>query len=129
MDYEALRKELTRDEGRRKRPYRCTAGKLTVGVGWNLEDNDLPERIIDDLLDIAIARAEREAMLNFPNLYDLTDRRQRALVNMAYNLMGRLRHFVKLRQAVEQGDFVEAAAQMRDSAWFRQVGQRAERLV
>ena len=129
MDYEALRRELTRDEGRKKRPYRCTAGKLTIGVGWNLEDQDLPERIIDDLLDVAIARAESEALVCFPSLHDLTEARQRVLVNLAFNLGSRLRKFVDLREAVAQEDYRKAAAEMRDSTWYRQVGQRAERLA
>ena len=129
MDYEALRKELTRDEGRRKRPYRCTAGKLSVGVGWNLEDQDLPERVIDELLDVAIVRAESEARHNFPNLHELSENRQRALVNMAFNLGGRLRQFLNLRKAIDKEDYKKAAAEMRDSAWYRQVGQRAERLA
>ena len=134
MDYEALRRELTRDEGRKKRPYRCTAGKLTIGVGWNLEDQDLPERIIDDLLDVAIARAESEALVCFPNLHELSERRQRVLVNMALNLGPRLRKFLQLRKAIAQEDYVKAVAEMEDSKWALPVdqggvGPRAERLM
>ena len=35
-----LKKQLIKHEGIRKKPYYCTAGKLTVGVGRNIEDND-----------------------------------------------------------------------------------------
>ena len=130
MDYEALRRELTRDEKRCKRPYRCTAGKLTVGVGWNLEDQDLPEKVIDLLLDISIERAERDALSLFPNLYTLSDARQRALTNMALNLGAtRLGGFRQLRAAVAEEDFAGAAREMLDSKWSSQVGLRAQRLA
>lgn len=36
-----LEKDLIRDEGLRLKPYRCTADKLTIGVGRNLEDNGI----------------------------------------------------------------------------------------
>lgn len=35
------RDQLIRDEGLRLFPYRCPAGKLTIGVGRNLDDNPL----------------------------------------------------------------------------------------
>lgn len=35
------RDQLIRDEGLRLFPYRCTAGKLTVGIGRNLDNNPL----------------------------------------------------------------------------------------
>ena len=38
MNTEILIKELTRDEGMRLMPYRDTVGKLTIGVGRNLDD-------------------------------------------------------------------------------------------
>ena len=30
--------QLTLHEGSRSHPYRCTSGKLTIGVGRNIED-------------------------------------------------------------------------------------------
>lgn len=41
LDYVALRAELTRDEGLRLKPYLCTAGKRTIGIGRNLDDKGL----------------------------------------------------------------------------------------
>ncbi len=35
------RDQLIKDEGLKLFPYRCTAGKLTIGVGRNLDDNPL----------------------------------------------------------------------------------------
>lgn len=39
MDFEQIKNDLIRDEGLRLKVYHCTAGKLTIGVGRNLEDN------------------------------------------------------------------------------------------
>lgn len=38
MNLTALKEELIRDEGLRLKPYRDTVGKLTIGVGRNLDD-------------------------------------------------------------------------------------------
>jgi lysozyme len=129
MNYEALRRELTRDEGRRARPYRCTSGKLTIGVGWNLDDNGLPETIIDALFDISIGIAERDARDLVPNFDSLSPNRQRVLVNMAF--MGRpaFSGFRDLFDALAAEDFERAAVEMLDSKWARQVGARATRLA
>ena len=34
---ERMKEQLLRHEGLRLKPYRCTAGKLTIGIGRNLE--------------------------------------------------------------------------------------------
>ena len=38
MDTGRLTSALRRDEGCVLNPYRCTAGKLTIGIGRNLDD-------------------------------------------------------------------------------------------
>lgn len=130
MDYDRLCQEVTRDEGRRRSPYYDSVGKLTIGVGWNLTDNPLPDEVVDLLLKISLARAERDALALFPSLYSLSDARQRVLVNMAFNLgISRLGGFRRLRSAVAEEDFAGAAREMLDSKWARQVGLRAHRLA
>ena len=41
FDMELWMKKLIKNEGMRLKPYRCTLGKLTIGIGRNLEDNPL----------------------------------------------------------------------------------------
>ena len=36
-------KYIAAEEGYRQFPYRCTAGKLTIGYGFNLDDTGLSE--------------------------------------------------------------------------------------
>ena len=52
------------------------------------------------------------------------------LCNMMYNLgYTRLSKFSKLKAAVNKGDWEKASIEMTDSKWYRQVPNRAERLV
>ena len=48
---------------------------------------------------------------------------------MMFNLgRPRLTNFVRMRQAVNEGNYIEAKIQMLDSKWAKQVPNRAERL-
>ena len=38
MNRQLVMNQLVMDEGLRLKPYRCPAGKLTIGVGRNLDD-------------------------------------------------------------------------------------------
>jgi len=125
-----LKTQLIRDEGVRKTPYRCSAGKTTIGVGHNLDDNGLPESIINDLLDIDMEAAIKDASTIFINFDSLSDRRKAVVCNMAFNLgKTRLMQFKKMIKAVGENEYNEAADQMMDSRWSNQVGIRAERLA
>jgi len=53
-----LEEMLIRHEGKRSLPYECSAGKISVGVGRNLEDNPLTDDEIMYLLRNDIARSE-----------------------------------------------------------------------
>lgn len=129
MDMERMKLELRQDEGLRLKPYRCTAGRLTIGVGINL-DEGITEDEADYLLASRIRRAEAELDRALPWWRGLSDARQRALVNMAFNLgLPRLLGFKGMLGALEAGDWNEAARQALNSAWARQVGPRAARIA
>lgn len=128
-DRDTLMQELVRDEGVKLQPYRCTAGKLTIGVGRNIEDRGITNAEAMYLLnnDIAICESELTAVL--PNWRELSDTRQRVLLNMVFNLgRARLMGFTKFLACLKMKDFAGAADQMMDSLWAKQVGQRAVRL-
>ncbi|WP_346839811.1 glycoside hydrolase family protein [Microbulbifer sp. SAOS-129_SWC] len=129
MDTELLAQELERDEDLRLRPYRCTAEKLSIGVGRNLDDVGITEDEARYLLanDIRRTLADCETI---PTFHRLSGVRQRVIANMVFNLgLGRFLGFRKMLAALEVCDWAEAAAQMLDSKWARQVGARAERLA
>jgi len=125
-----LKDELSRHEGRKPKPYKDSEGILTIGVGWNLEANGLPEDVIDHLLELGIENAEKALDAIHPNWREHDEARQRVLLNMAFNLgQSRLAGFKKMWAAVAIGDYEEAAAQMLDSKWAGQVGYRATELA
>ncbi len=127
--------EIEDHEGRESKAYQDSLGIWTVGVGWNLEANPLPEHIIDQLRDISINQAEGDARALFSSMAvssfdELSPVRQRVLVNMSFNLgQTRLQGFRKMWAAIELEDWEAAAREMLDSKWANQVGRRATRLA
>lgn len=125
-----VRAQLRIDEGVRTKPYRDSLGKLTIGVGRNLDDNGLRLDEIAIILENDINDAETDAKALFPSFGELSANRRAVLVNMAFNLgRKRLAGFSRMRSAVAAGKFDVAARQMLGSRWARQVGDRARRLA
>jgi lysozyme len=131
MSYiEMVKGQLRIDEGWERKPYKDTVGKLSAGCGRNLDDVGLRDDEIALMLSNDVRVAENDAINLFVGFEWLSDVRKAVLVNMAFNLgHDRLSKFVKLRAAVKNRDFEEAAKQMLDSTWAAQVGLRAVRLA
>ncbi|MPZ20124.1 MAG: lysozyme [Luteitalea sp.] len=131
QERDALVSQLVLHEGLKRRPYRCTAGKLTVGIGRNLEDRDLSDAAITLLVTEDIDECEADLADHFAWFSKLDSIRQRALLDLRFNLgPSRFRGFRKMLTALEAGDYGEAAAQMVDSDWATQVQRsRVTRLV
>lgn len=132
MDFAKIQEELLRDEGLRLKPYKDSVGKLSIGVGRNLDDVGITHAEAMYLLSNDIS----EALNGVLNLLDpevwgnLSDNRRRVLVNMAFNLgIPRLSTFKKMLAAVKDQDYVLAAREMLNSKWADQVGARAARLA
>jgi lysozyme len=130
MDRDVLTAELIRDEGVRLKPYRDTVGKLTIGVGRNLDDVGITLAEAMVLLGHDITWAVHELETALPWFKDLDPVRQRVLCNMCFNLgLARLLGFRNTLAAVARGDYTQAAIEMMDSKWATQVGDRAKRLA
>jgi lysozyme len=130
MDREQLEIDLILDEGLRLKPYLDTVGKISIGIGRNLDDRGISEREALMLLegDITIAMADLDR--NVPWWRDLPEPAARALTNMCFNLgWPRLSEFAVMLIALEAGECRQAAAAALDSRWARQVGHRAERIA
>lgn len=123
-----LRSQLRRDEGFRLKPYRDTVGKLTIGSGRNLDDVGLFPDEVALMLDNDI-RSRQESLGRFDWFMALDEARQGALINVAFMGIPRLLAFTKMIQALEVHDYERAAAELLDSKYAGQVGQRAERLA
>lgn len=130
LNRDQLVQDLIRDEGLVLKPYRCTAGKLTIGVGRNLEDVGLSRDEAIYLLGNDIETAIKDLDAALPQWRLFSEARQRALVNMVLNL-GRTRFmgFRNMIDALKRADFDEAARQALASKWASQVGARAQRIA
>ena len=128
-DAAALKAELMRDEGRKYRIYTDTVGKVSGGIGRNLTDKGFRDSEIDLMYEND--RAETEAWLdrNLPWWRALDPVRQRVMMNMAFNMQGKLLGFRNFLAAAQRRDWSTASAEMLDSLWARQVGDRAKRLA
>lgn len=100
--------------------YGCTGGHIGPDTVWT-------EEIADAQFVLKRQVACGDCWVLFPIYNELDDVRAAALVDMAYNLgRTRLAQFVKLRAAVEAVDWHTAAAEVRDSLWHKQVGERGD---
>ena len=121
---------IKKHEGLRLSPYKCTSGKLTIGYGRNIEDNGISKQEAEIMLCNDISSCQNELDLNIPAWRDLSEPRRAVLINMVFNLgYPRFSKFKKMLQAIKEKDFNRAAAEMLDSRWARQVGNRAIELA
>jgi lysozyme len=130
MNRSRLSKQLEIDEGRRRRIYKDSVGKLTIGVGRNIEDRGLRDDEIDLMLSNDIDEAAGIARAVIPIYDKLDDVRQEVVTNMAFNLgQTRLAGFKQFIAALMRFDFQRATTEMMDSKWYEQVGDRGKRLA
>ena len=128
-DREKLIDLIIYHEGLELKPYRCTAGHLTIGIGRNLDDRGITEDEARFLCQNDVDIVEQELTRKFPFIVGFGDVRIRVLLDMAFNLgVPRLSAFSNMWAALEEGDFKQAAVEMLDSRWARQVGRRATNL-
>jgi lysozyme len=121
-----LVEQLKRHEGLRLKPYQCTAGKLTIGIGRNIEDIGISESEAEMLLSNDIQRVVTQLKETFPWTLDLDEVRFAALVNFTFNVgIGTTSKFVNAMALLKGGNFDMAADEFLDSRWAKQVGQRA----
>lgn len=125
-----LKDVLIEHEGLRLKPYRCTADKLTVGVGRNLEDVGISRDEAMYLLGNDIARVTSELDDRIPFWNNLSPNKQIVLASMAFQLgVNGLMQFKNMLAAVERGDDVAVAKEMRDSRWYTQTPNRVNDLI
>jgi lysozyme len=121
-----LQKKLMDHEGLRLLPYKCSADKISIGYGRNIEDNGISHDEALYLLNNDIDRCKKELShfswyLNQPQVI------KDALVNMNFNLgLTKVLRFRKMIQALDIKDYKTAAIEALDSKWAKQVPSRAK---
>lgn len=142
MDLYKMERELIDDEGWRSRPYKCTAGHWTIGVGHKMNPGELigrirdiewsSEKIFQTLeQDIQIATRGCEMIFGRSRFESFSDKRQRALVNMCFQMGTHgLQGFKRMIDAIFNEDWVQAHNEALDSKWARQDSpERAKRVA
>ena len=125
-----LIEQLKRHEDLRLMPYMDTTGHISIGYGRNLTDNGISLNMAEAMLAEDLNIAIKELFKTRPLVSELNLARQNVLINMAFNLgMPKLMKFHKMWKALAVENFDEAAVQMLDSLWAKQVGYRAEELA
>ena len=120
---------LKRHEGLRLKPYLCTADQLTIGYGRNLEDMGISEGEATYLLQTDIDRCYSELKV-FNWFHELDQVRQEALVSMLFNLgLPRFLSFKKMIARLIDKEYSQAAAELLNSRYAIQVGDRANELA
>ena len=120
-------------EGVETHAYKCSASKITIGVGRNIDPEGgigLSEDEIDYLLQNDIDRIITELDFEYGWFSELNEARQDAMIDISFNLgQTRLRKFKKALTAMEKSDWDTAANEFMDSKWSKQVGNRAKELT
>ena len=118
--------QLKRHEGFRSKPYQCSAGKLTIGYGRNLDDNGITKDEAYQLLLNDVGICSKQLLAEFVWFNKLQSLPRAVLLNMCFNLgISRLRKFKKTLKFFEEYQLSKAADEMLDSKWEKQVGKRA----
>ena len=139
MDIEKLKEEIKADEGIIYEVYTDHLGYKTCGVGHLCRATD-PEHELEVGDPVSVERVNElfaedlditieECRKLYEYFDDLPEEVQRIICNMMFNMgRPRLSQFKKMYEAVMDANWIEAAIQMEDSLWARQVPNRAERL-
>lgn len=132
MKRSALIAMLRRHEGVEPYGYQCSEGKLTVGVGRNIDPEGglgLSADEIDYLLENDINRTIAD-LEKFTWYVGLSENQQAGLVDFHFNVGGTtFRKFKNMIAALADGDYAEAAKELLDSRYAKQVGKRAKTIA
>jgi len=127
-----VKKLLIKHEGLELHPYKCTAGKWSIGIGRNLNSKGITQEEALHLFNNDVNQCTKDLMFSFfPNQFlSFPESIQSVLINMRFQLgHTRLKKFKKMLVAFRNEDYAEAAIQMEDSHWFSQVPKRAKELI
>jgi lysozyme len=130
MDIEKFKPLLKKHEGLRLKPYRCSAGKLTIGYGHNLDANGITEEDADRMLHNDILICTLELNRSLPWWSSHPENVQQVIMNMCFNLgITKLLEFKRTLGYIRDQKYSVASVELRKSKWYTQVGSRAEELI
>ena len=140
MNIEQLKEQLKIDEGVVYEIYNDHLGYPTFGIGHLVIEGD-PElgasvgtAVSESRVDECFEKDVETVIGDCKKLHDAWDgypqEVKQIVANMMFNMgLTRLSKFKRHNAALQSGDWKEAAEEGRDSRWYKQVTNRAERLM
>ena len=140
MNIEQLKETLKVDEGVVYEVYNDHLGYPTFGIGHLIIEGD-PElgaavgtSVSEERVDECFAKDVETVIKDCKKLHNAWDgypeEVKQIVANMMFNMgLTRLSKFNRHNAALQCGDWKEAAKEGRDSRWYKQVTNRAERLM
>lgn len=146
VNIDRLKQSLRIDEGKILHVYKCPAGKKTIGYGFNIEANKLPDfiefylaehgEITEEMAEWLLDRKVMECVdavketLTPATWSWLTEIRREVLVQMVYNIgVVGFRKFKGTLKSIEEHDIPGAVRGLKGSLWHRQLPTRSGRLI
>jgi len=140
MNIEQLREEISIDEGVKYEIYLDHLGLPTFGIGHLVRDDDpefgqpvgtaVSKDRVNECFDKDVEIVINDCRQLYEDFDDLPGEAQLIIANMMFNMgRPRLSKFKGMKRGVDARDWNAAADEMVDSRWYRQVTNRADRLV
>lgn len=132
-----LRKTLIRHEGKTNKPYRCTKGHRTIGIGRNMDVKPLPRAIrlfldehgyiTEEHINALFATDIMDAMSGcidlYPDFNAFSENRKIALIDFMFNVgYGTARKFKVTNSYINAGNWLAASEEIRQSLYYTQLG-------
>jgi lysozyme len=140
MNIDRLRKQLEIDEGCKHEVYLDHLGLPTHGIGHLIIESDpeygqpvgtpVSDERVKECFELDLESVQVDCKRLYDDFDELPDEAQEIIANMIFNMgLSRMRGFRGMKAGVDARDWNKAADEMVDSRWYRQVTNRAERLV
>lgn len=131
MTFDKIRQDMIADEGLKAKAYKCTAGKLTAGIGRNLEDVEFTPAEIELMFSTDYSRVKSDLERIFPDFKKWSEELQHIFFNMRFQLgPGGFRSFSRMIEAAKKMDLLGIEKAMVNSKWAtKDTPERAKRLI
>ena len=140
MNIDTLRKELEIDEGVKHEIYLDHLGLPTFGIGHLITKSDeeygedvgtsVSDHRVKECFESDVQQVIKDCQILYDDFNDLPEEAQLIIANMMFNMgRPRLSKFKGMKRGVDARDWNQAADEMVDSRWYKQVTNRADRLV
>jgi len=134
---DAVKQMIIKHEGLKTRPYQDSLGLWTVGVGHLIGNGkslpsdmnrEFSQKEVMDMFEQDFAKHYSIAQRT-PGWDKANEAGKGAMIDLAFNMGQWWNKFPNTAKALAAGDFAGAAAGLRDSKWFQQVGNRGKEVA